>query len=113
MSGIKNTKTPGISIYIIEAIPRYKVFSPSNLLVDEARLCLASLSPTDQKILWNRFRTKYDLACQWLLALPAFETWENGDCSDLLYITANAGCGKTTIAAHVLTKADLIVYYAL
>ncbi|KAH6711915.1 hypothetical protein BKA61DRAFT_677120 [Leptodontidium sp. MPI-SDFR-AT-0119] len=69
---------------------------------DEARLCLASLSPTDQKILRNRLSTKYDLACQWFLALPEFYTWENGDYSDLLYITANAGCGKTTIAAHVL-----------
>ncbi|KAH8594139.1 hypothetical protein B0O99DRAFT_595843 [Bisporella sp. PMI_857] len=69
---------------------------------DKSRICLASLTPTNQEGLRNRAMTRYQTACQWFLNESRFQEWRTSDCSDLLYITASAGCGKTTIAAHII-----------
>jgi Cdc6-like AAA superfamily ATPase len=48
--------------------------------------------------------TQYRSACQWFLNETRFQDWRTNCRSDLLYITASAGCGKTTIAAHVISS---------
>jgi hypothetical protein len=74
----------------------------SNRTADQSRICLASLTPTDQDGLRNRAMTRHQSACQWFLNESRFQEWRIDSYSDLLYITASAGCGKTTIAAHVI-----------
>jgi len=46
--------------------------------------------------------TGYQSACRWFLTESRFQQWRMGSCSDILYVTARAGCGKTTLAAHVI-----------
>jgi hypothetical protein len=41
-----------------------------------------------------------DAGC-WIQKNPKYLSWQNSERSSLLYITANAGCGKTTLAAHI------------
>ncbi|KAN0102161.1 hypothetical protein V8E51_012671 [Hyaloscypha variabilis] len=69
---------------------------------DQSRICLTSLTPTDQEGLRNRAMTRHKSACQWFLNESRFQKWRMDSYSDLLYITASAGCGKTTIAAHII-----------
>lgn len=40
--------------------------------------------------------------CRWLFKHPTFESWINSQKGELLYVTAPAGCGKTTLTAYVL-----------
>jgi hypothetical protein len=40
-------------------------------------------------------------ACSWILKNQKYASWFNNDKSSLLWLTAQAGCGKTTMAAHI------------
>jgi Cdc6-like AAA superfamily ATPase len=40
-------------------------------------------------------------SCGWIQETPKYISWDKNSTSDLLWITARAGCGKTTLAAHV------------
>ena len=41
-------------------------------------------------------------SCQWFLHDVTFEAWKSSSSAHLMYLTARAGCGKTTIASHVV-----------
>ena len=40
--------------------------------------------------------------CQWFLHHETFEAWKSSPNGQLMYLSARAGCGKTTIASHVV-----------
>lgn len=56
--------------------------------MDQTRFLLQTLS-----------RSKH--ACAWILKSQKFISWHESNKSALLWITAKAGCGKTTMAAHI------------
>ena len=63
--------------------------------------CLASLEPTDQEIFLTEKLSCSKQACRWFSKTSEYASWYDGTKSDLLLVTARAGCGKTTLAAHV------------
>jgi len=43
-------------------------------------------------------------AGEWILRNPKYVSWLENHEADLLWISAKAGCGKTTLASHVIEK---------
>jgi hypothetical protein len=68
---------------------------------DKTDACLANLSPSDQKHLLLQILGRSKNACAWILKNQKFISWHNSNASSLLWVTAKAGCGKTTTAAHI------------
>jgi energy-coupling factor transporter ATP-binding protein EcfA2 len=55
----------------------------------------------DQKEYMSQVLGRSKYGCAWISQHPKFRTWLESNKSKLLWITAKAGCGKTTLAAHI------------
>src|ERR1700712_3788726 len=64
-------------------------------------VCLASLAATNQVRFVSQTLTRSKNACAWVLKNQKYISWLGNHESSLLWITAKAGCGKTTMAAHI------------
>jgi hypothetical protein len=62
---------------------------------------LANLAAKDQSGLVSQTLSGSKHACTWIVKNHKYISWLEGLGSSLLWVTAQAGCGKTTIAAHV------------
>lgn len=63
--------------------------------------CLANLSATDQTQFLSQALRRSPNACVWIQEDQRFVQWQEDTSPSLLWVTAKAGCGKTTVAAHV------------
>lgn len=63
--------------------------------------CLASQVPTEQRLFLSQILIRSKGACGWISGNQKYRSWHDSNDSDLLWITAKAGCGKTTLAAHI------------
>lgn len=63
--------------------------------------CLESLAATNQTRFVAQVLGRSRHACSWLPGQQQYAAWVESIRSSLLWISAKAGCGKTTIAAHV------------
>lgn len=65
---------------------------------------IASLGAIDQRSFLIERLSQNELACKWFLDAPKIKLWlaQRNARVELLYITARAGCGKTTIIAHTI-----------
>ncbi|KAL8826389.1 MAG: hypothetical protein Q9191_003834 [Dirinaria sp. TL-2023a] len=64
--------------------------------------CIASLTVAEQVRIIENNVNQSPQSCQWFLHDPRFEGWKNSPNAQLMYLSARAGCGKTTIASHVV-----------
>jgi energy-coupling factor transporter ATP-binding protein EcfA2 len=62
---------------------------------------LANLSATDQNRFVLQVLNRSRNACTWILKNQKYISWFESHKSSLLWMTAKAGCGKTTMAAHI------------
>jgi len=62
---------------------------------------ISSLLPTEQDLFISRILSRSRSAGRWLLQTLQYRAWYDVPETDLLLITAGAGCGKTTLAAHI------------
>lgn len=72
-------------------------------IAQQTSACLASLEPRDHQRA-DQMRPTQNLSkhtCAWVFANSKFQEWLDSDKSELLWITAKAGCGKTTLAMHI------------
>lgn len=70
-------------------------------MAEKADACLATLAATDQNGFVSQTLSRSRHGCTWILKNQKYISWfESHECS-LLWITAQAGCGKTTIASHI------------
>lgn len=63
--------------------------------------CLESLAATNQTRFVTQILSRSKHACKWVQRHRQYVAWAAGTHSSLLWISAKAGCGKTTIAAHI------------
>jgi hypothetical protein len=65
---------------------------------------LSSLGTTDQHGFILERLSQDKLACRWFLEHPKVKSWLSTQDlgAEVLYVTARAGCGKTTIIAHTI-----------
>ena len=68
---------------------------------EKTEACLANLTATDQTRFLTQTLIRSKNACAWILNNQKFVRWYDDDISALLWITAKAGYGKTTLAAHI------------
>lgn len=62
---------------------------------------MESLNATNQTRFVTQILSRSKHACKWVQGHRQYVTWAAGTHSSLLWISAKAGCGKTTIAAHI------------
>ena len=63
--------------------------------------CLSNLAAIDQTRFLSQVLNRSEHACSWILKNDKFISWQESSTSRLLWITAKAGYGKTTVAAHI------------
>lgn len=63
--------------------------------------CLSSFDPAEQNFLLSQTLDRSRHGCHWFQRTPEYKTWLEYEGTSLLCITARAGYGKTTLAAHV------------
>jgi hypothetical protein len=68
---------------------------------EKTRACLESLATVDQTRFVAQTLSRSRHACQWIQGHQRYAAWVASNQSSLLCISAKAGCGKTTIAAHI------------
>lgn len=66
-----------------------------------AASCLSSFDPTDQSFFLSQTLSRSRNACHWFQNCAEYTNWIATGGTSLLCVTARAGCGKTTLAAHV------------
>lgn len=74
---------------------------------EQTTTCLASLDEIDQSEYMSQVLGRSKHACTWIWHNPKFRAWHDSNESNLLWITAKAGYGKTTLAAHVFESVSL------
>ena len=66
-----------------------------------AAAVLTSLAATDQRAFISQTLKCSRFAFHWFQETPEYISWFGNPVSDLLWVTAGAGCGKTVLAAHI------------
>ncbi|KAF7503672.1 hypothetical protein GJ744_003401 [Endocarpon pusillum] len=69
--------------------------------------CLSNLVATDQTQFLSQTLSRSRHACAWILKNQKYIYWHKSEKSSLLWIIAKAGCGKTTMAAHICQMISL------
>ena len=84
--------------------PIHTFQSPSKIPTGDLTKAIASLGAVDQRSFLIERLSQNKLACKWFLDAPKIKLWlaQRGARVELLYVTARAGCGKTTIIAHTI-----------
>ncbi|KAF2680742.1 HET-domain-containing protein, partial [Lentithecium fluviatile CBS 122367] len=68
---------------------------------DNPEACLSTLAAADQTRFLSQTLHRSKHACVWISSNRQYDVWYKDNDSSLLWITARAGCGKTTAAAHI------------
>jgi hypothetical protein len=77
--------------------PPIKVASVS----EKTEVCLSSLGAIDQTLFLSQILNRSKNAGGWILENRKYISWLESSKADLLWITAKAGCGKTTLSSHI------------
>lgn len=73
------------------------------MLSDEAqKSCLQQLYPGNYESFKDLNVTRAPGTCEWLLRHHQYKDWRDGDHSSFLWVSANAGCGKSTLAKFLI-----------
>lgn len=71
---------------------------------EKTEACMSSLGAIDQTLFISQILNRSKNAGEWILENRKYVSWlENGK-NDLLWITAKAGCGKTTLSSHIARR---------
>ncbi|KPI45079.1 Vegetative incompatibility protein HET-E-1 [Cyphellophora attinorum] len=70
-------------------------------VVEQARACLSSIEYIDQSRELRSILSRSKDSCHWVLKNTEYASWFEAKQSSKLWITAKAGHGKTTLAAHI------------
>ncbi|KAI9163980.1 Ankyrin repeat domain-containing protein [Paramyrothecium foliicola] len=82
----------------------------------KARL-LASLSTLSYRDRKDRNPVRVEGTCKWFTSHSLFKKWQNSDTLDLLWVSADPGCGKSVLAKHLIDNvlprenAGIICYF--
>jgi len=86
-------------------------------LTKEEKKCLQALRTSEYEQFKDRNPDRLEGTCQWLLRHNHFKSWEKSDCSSLLWVSADPGCGKSVLAKSLAdqelktTEARLTCYF--
>lgn len=69
---------------------------------DEESLCLQALCNSTYEDRKNRNPDRVPGTCQWFLNNDKFHEWAENDSSDLLWVTADPGCGKSVLSKSLV-----------
>ncbi|KAI1322949.1 hypothetical protein F5Y16DRAFT_403920 [Xylariaceae sp. FL0255] len=85
-----------------EDVVTKEAFFSTKLTEKEQRSCLQELYPGNYE-LFKDFNVEHTPGtCQWLLSHERYHGWMGKDGPSLLWISANAGCGKSTLAKFLV-----------
>ena len=70
-------------------------------LTEEEQACLLSLYTSDYEAHKNRNPKAVDGTCQWILRHEKYKAWCEAQGSSLLWISADAGCGKSVLVSFL------------
>ena len=68
---------------------------------DESR-CLQALYTTTYEEFKSRNPDRVEGTCEWFLKSGKYQAWERNESSDLLWVTADPGCGKSVLAKSLI-----------
>ena len=69
---------------------------------EEENRCLQALCTTTYMDHKNLNPDRVHGTCQWLLKNPKFHEWAESGCSELLWVTADPGCGKSVLSKSLV-----------
>ncbi|MCJ1243791.1 hypothetical protein MMC30_000988 [Trapelia coarctata] len=74
------------------------------MLTEQESICLQSLYTSDYRQHKERNPKRVPGTCEWLLEHPKYMEWINAQVSSLLWVSADAGCGKSVLASFLIEK---------
>ena len=77
--------------------------SPVNLTEQESN-CLQCLYTSDYRQHKERNPKRVPGTCEWFLKHTKYIDWTSAECSSLLWVSADAGCGKSVLASFLIDK---------
>src|SRR5271170_5002479 len=87
-------------------MPIAKFMNPA--LSEEEKCCFSKLYTSDYESHKNRIPNPTTGTCTWILSHGKYKHWEEGLYSNLLWISADPGCGKSVLMKFLIeTQATL------
>lgn len=86
-------------------------------MTDEEVTCLRMFRTSDYEKHKARNPDRVDGTCQWFLQHPKFHNWQQSKTSNLLWVSADPGCGKSVLSKSLAdqellsTKSRKICYF--
>ncbi|KAJ5642275.1 hypothetical protein N7490_006275 [Penicillium lividum] len=71
-------------------------------LTDQQNRCLQSFKTSAYEAQKNINPRKVEGTCLWALQSAEYIRWSNGSCNDLLWVSADPGCGKSVLARSII-----------
>jgi hypothetical protein len=72
---------------------------------DEECDCHRSLRNSEYEEYKNINAARLEGTCQWFLKHQNYDSWQKGNASSLLWVSANPGCGKSVLSRFLVDKA--------
>ncbi|KAF4555457.1 Ankyrin repeat-containing protein 21 [Elsinoe fawcettii] len=85
-----------------ERTTAYRADRSAKELDDEQRMCMRALGKHPYNEFKDRNIDRVAKTCEWALDSPEFQRWVNGEGGDILWITADPGCGKSVLAKSLV-----------
>ncbi|KAG8527393.1 uncharacterized protein KY384_007545 [Bacidia gigantensis] len=73
-------------------------------LTDDERKCLQALRTSDYEEHKSRNPHRVAGTCQWFLQHPNFKSWVESESSNLLWVSADPGCGKSVLSRYLIEE---------
>ncbi|KAI0845108.1 hypothetical protein F5Y00DRAFT_273263 [Daldinia vernicosa] len=92
-----------ISLSFVDRCNDLKIVSFYETQLSQAEvMCLQELYPCNYEALKNANEERAPGTCEWLLQHAQYQRWKDEENSSLLWVSANAGCGKSTLARFII-----------
>ncbi|KAL8925462.1 MAG: hypothetical protein Q9172_002224 [Xanthocarpia lactea] len=70
----------------------------------KARVCHRIFKTSDYEGLKNLNPDRADGTCEWVFKHPSYREWYDNGCDDLLWISADPGCGKSVLSKSLIDR---------